>query len=114
MATLSLTTIDSPLRVDESGTVRIGRTRVTLDTLIASYNDGDTAEEIVAQFPSLALADVHAAISYYLIHTDEVDTYLRQREEEAVELRNKAQASSDQRGIRQRLLARQNARKTGT
>ncbi len=59
MVTLSLRPLASPLRVDEVGVVRIGASRVTLDTLIGSYCDGN----IVQQFPTLALADVHAAIA---------------------------------------------------
>ena len=114
MPSLSLAAIESPLRMDDSGTVRIGQTRVTLDTLVASYHDGNTAEEIVAQFPSLALSDVHAAIAYYLTHTAEIDAYLQQREREADVLQEQLNAFGDKHDLRQRLLARQASRKNGT
>ena len=50
-----------PLRIDDLGVVRIGATRVTLDTFVGSYRDSSTAEEIVHQFPSWPLTGVHAA-----------------------------------------------------
>ena len=38
-----------PLTVDEGGVVRVGKTRVTLDTLVAAFFDGATPEEIAQQ-----------------------------------------------------------------
>ena len=42
-----------PLQADEDGVVRVGKTRVTLDTVVAAFSDGATAEEIVQQYPIL-------------------------------------------------------------
>ena len=39
-------------------------TRVTLRTVLASLADGDSAEEILADFPSLGPEDVRAAIAF--------------------------------------------------
>jgi uncharacterized protein (DUF433 family) len=39
-------------------------TRVTLRTVLASLADGDSAEEILADFPSLKAEDVRAAITF--------------------------------------------------
>jgi len=114
MATLPLTPIASPLRVDESGTIRVGPTRVTLDTVISSYSDGNSAEEIVLQYPSLSLVDVYTTVAYYLSHRDEVEDYLRQRRAEAGEIRKEIQQLCDQRGVRERLLAQAEARKSGS
>ena len=36
-----------PLETDSSGVVRVGKTRVTLDTIVAAFCEGATAEEIV-------------------------------------------------------------------
>ncbi len=36
-----------PLTSDADGVIRIGATRVTLDTVVAAFLDGATAEEIV-------------------------------------------------------------------
>ena len=65
-----------PLQVDSDGVMRVGGTRVTLDTVIAIFEQGATAEEIVQRFPTLDLADVYFAIGYYLRHRQEVDDYL--------------------------------------
>ena len=39
-------------------------TRVTLRTVLASLADGDSPEEILADFPSLKLEDIRAAIAF--------------------------------------------------
>jgi uncharacterized protein (DUF433 family) len=114
MNTLAITPLASPLRIDDAGVVRVGATRVTLDTLVGSYRDGNTAEEIVQQYPTLALADIHAAIAFYLTHVPEVESYLLQRQKEAAAIRDRVEQTCDQRGLRERLLARDAARKTGS
>ncbi len=95
-------TITSPLTVDKDNVVRIGKTRVTLDTLIASFDMGATPEEIVQQYPVLALVDVYATIAYYLQNRVEVDAYLDQRKQEAAQIRQ----ANEIPGIRARLIAR--------
>jgi uncharacterized protein (DUF433 family) len=76
-----------PMAVDENGMVRIAGTHVTLDTVIACYQQGDNPEVIVDGFPTLSLADIYAVIAYYLRHKEEVDRYLAQNECEADEER---------------------------
>ncbi|HVP54681.1 MAG TPA: DUF433 domain-containing protein [Candidatus Eisenbacteria bacterium] len=46
-------------------------TRVTLRTVLASLAAGDTAEEILADFPSLKAEDVQAAIAFAAASTVE-------------------------------------------
>lgn len=104
--TLTMNAEPVPLVTDKDGVVRIGGTRVTLDTAVAAFNEGATAEEIVQQYPSLQLADVYAVISYYLRNQSEVDTYLKKRQQQAEEIRKQNEARFDPQGIRERLLAR--------
>jgi uncharacterized protein (DUF433 family) len=85
-------TISVPIRTDEHGDIRVGGTRVLLDMIIISYQQGDTPEQIQDSFPTLKLADIYAVISYYLDHKDEVDAYIRQREEEGEQLRRRMEA----------------------
>ncbi len=59
---LATATESLPLTVDDDGVIRAGRTRVTLDTVIAAFLEGATAEEIARQYPSLDLADVYSVI----------------------------------------------------
>jgi uncharacterized protein (DUF433 family) len=59
------------------GTWRIVGTRVSLDSVIHSFWEGATPEEICQDFPSLSLAQVYEAIAYYLKQRDKVDAYLQ-------------------------------------
>ncbi|MBI5667156.1 MAG: DUF433 domain-containing protein [Chloroflexi bacterium] len=80
-------TVVLPLKQDEDGTIRVSGTRVTLDTLIGFYQQGETPEELSAGFTTVPLADIYAVIAYYLSHRAEVDTYLKQRQQEAERIR---------------------------
>ena len=84
-----------PIATDVDGVVRVGGTRVTLDTVVMAYTEGLSAEEIVRQYPSLDLADTHAAIAYYLRHRDEVDAYLAERRRLAASVRRENEARCD-------------------
>jgi uncharacterized protein (DUF433 family) len=98
-----------PLRTDEHGVVRVGGTRVTLDTVIGAFRDGAAAEEIAFRYPALDLADIYAAITYYLRYRDEVDAYLAVRREQVAEARRQAEAFFDTSALREKLLARRRA-----
>jgi uncharacterized protein (DUF433 family) len=95
-----------PLRTDADGALRVGTTRVTLDTVVYAFCDGATAEEIVQQYPSLELGDVYSVIGYYLKRCADVDAYLRDREQEAARVRQDNEIRFDPVGVRDRLLAR--------
>lgn len=86
--------------------IRVGKTRVRLDTVVYAFNEGYTAEEIVSQYPVLSLADVYAVIAYYLNHRATVDAYLQKRAEAAAQIRQEVEAKPEYRGLRERLLAR--------
>ena len=53
-----------PLKTDEHGVIHISPTRVTLDSVVLAFEEGATAEEIVYQYPTLALADVYAEVTF--------------------------------------------------
>lgn len=105
--TLTITTEPIPLAIDANGVVRVAGTRVPLDTIVAVFKQGATAEEIVQCYSSLQLADVYAVIGYYLRHQDEVETYLQQRQQHASEIRKHNENRFDPHGLRDRLMARQ-------
>src|SRR5438034_4458394 len=105
---LPLHTEVPPLRVDEGGAVRVGKSRISLDLVVEQYEDGMTPEDMVRAYDTLALADVHAVIAYYLRHRDEVRAYLKRRKEEAEALRAKIEVERP-RVTRDELLARRNA-----
>lgn len=95
-----------PLVTDPQGVVRIGKTRVTLDTMISAFFEGASVEEIKEQYPSLQPSDIYVVIDYYLRHQAEVDIYLRERQRLAAEVRQETEKRFNPIGIRDRLLAR--------
>jgi uncharacterized protein (DUF433 family) len=101
-----------PLIVDSDGVIRVGKTRVRLDTVIYAFNEGYTAEEITSQYPVLNLADVYAVIAYYLNHRTTVDEYLQKRTETAAQMRQEVEAKPEYRALRERLLARRQQQST--
>ena len=95
-----------PLRADADGVVRVGGTRVTLDTVVEAFHEGATAEEIARQYDSLDLADVYAVIGYYLKCRTQVEAYLDERRRQGEEVRRQNESRCDPGGVRARLLAR--------
>jgi uncharacterized protein (DUF433 family) len=85
--TLAILAEPAPLQANEDGVILVGKTRVTLDTVVSVFNQGATAEEIVNRYPSLNLADVYATIAFYLKHQSEVEAYLQQRQQQAQKIR---------------------------
>ena len=81
-----------PLKMDEDGAIRVGGTRMTLDLVIVEHKAGATPEQIAADYDTLSLGDVYAAITYYLHHQAEVDAYLEQRRRALEELRREIEA----------------------
>jgi len=55
----------------------VAGTRVSLDSIVYSFLGGQTAEAIAQAFPVLTLEQVYGAVTYYLAHRQDVDTYLR-------------------------------------
>ncbi|MBL8131836.1 MAG: DUF433 domain-containing protein [Anaerolineae bacterium] len=86
-------TVILPLKMDENGAIRVSGTRVTLDTVIARYRQGDSPEAIHQGFDVLPLKDIYAVIAYYLAHRDDLDAYLQRREEEAERIRQEVEAT---------------------
>jgi uncharacterized protein (DUF433 family) len=95
-----------PLSVDADGVIRVAGTRVTLDTIVAAFLEGATAEEIVQRYPTLDLGDVYAVLGHYLRKRDEVDRYLLGRRHIAEDVRRENESRFEPRGVRDRLLAR--------
>ncbi|MCI0640228.1 MAG: DUF433 domain-containing protein [Gemmataceae bacterium] len=95
-----------PWQFDPDGICRVGGTRVRLETVLTTYNQGAAAEEILLKFPSLRLEDIYAVITYYLWRPDEVNSYLDQRAGEEAAARDKLEKQFPSQGVRERLLAR--------
>ncbi|HEV2689088.1 MAG TPA: DUF433 domain-containing protein [Bryobacteraceae bacterium] len=102
----TLKTEQIPLETGTDGIMRVRGTRVTLDTVVAAFNEGATAEEIAQQYPPIALADVYQVIGYYLRHSVELGSYLAQRQRDVGDIRRANESKSPPDGIRDRLVAR--------
>lgn len=59
----------------------IDDTRVRVTNIAALLKEGKTPEQMLVEYPSLNLAQVHAALSYYYDHTEEIDADLQEEME---------------------------------
>jgi len=100
------TTQTAPLTLWEDGSIRIGSSRVTLDSVVHEFIQGATAEQIQDDFPSLSLREIYGAISYYLEHEDRVGEYLRRREQEAQRVRAEVEDRPRVEALRRRVRER--------
>jgi uncharacterized protein (DUF433 family) len=57
-------------------------TRISLDSVVYSFNEGNSPEAIQEDFPLLKRAQIYGAIAFYLDHQAEVDKYLEETERE--------------------------------
>ncbi|MSU78671.1 MAG: DUF433 domain-containing protein [Gemmataceae bacterium] len=80
------------VRVDENGVYRVGATRVMLDSVVAAFRQGHSAETIRQEYPALSLEFVYGSIAYYLANTTEVDDYLLRQDEVWAKARANAEA----------------------
>jgi len=69
-------------------------TRVSLDSIVYTFLRGAAPETIAQSFPVLKLEEVYGAITYYLSHQVDVDSYLRQHDREFETLRAQARQSN--------------------
>jgi len=58
-----------------------------LDVVAWHEHQGMTADEIVSQYPTITLADVHAALAYYFDHVEEIQQEMRTERAHAEEFR---------------------------
>jgi uncharacterized protein (DUF433 family) len=103
-----------PLTQWENGSIRVGGTRVTLDTVIGRFHVGDTPEDIQDGFPSLTLEQINATIDWYLNNKVEADEYLEEGEREAEKIRQRIESDPEYQVWRAELRRRiEEYRRTG-
>jgi len=100
-----------PLRADDHGVIRIGATRVTLESVIYAFRRGATPETIVEKYLTLTLAEVYLVTAYYLQNLESVDRYIRDQEAAAEIQREQVEQDFPARGLRARLLAKLEAKR---
>jgi hypothetical protein len=96
--------------------IRVGQTRVTLESVIALFEQGASAEEIGLRYDVLDLHEIYATLSYFLGHREETQAYLDWARHRSLEARRDAERRSPTAQIRERLLRyrnQPNARSSG-
>jgi uncharacterized protein (DUF433 family) len=59
-----------------NGGYYVAGTRISLDSVVYSFNEGQSPESIQEDFPLLNRAQIYGAIAFYLDHQAEIDKYL--------------------------------------
>lgn len=72
----------------------IAGTRISLDSIVYSFLDGELPESIAHNFPLLSLEQVYGAIAFYLANREFVDAYLEAGEIEFQRLQQSCQEKS--------------------
>jgi uncharacterized protein (DUF433 family) len=96
-----------PIEEDASGRLQISGSGVSLSSIIARHEIGDSAKEIAEAFPTLSLADVHHVLSYCLRHQQEIREHLAAEERSAEALRQKIEAEFPTGELREKVLRQQ-------
>ena len=60
---------------------RIADSRISLDSVVCAYWEGDSPEAIVEEFPTLTIEQVYGAIAFYLRNRQEIDDFLAKQDE---------------------------------
>ena len=65
-----------------NGGYYVAGTRISLDSVVYSFNEGQSPEAIQEDFPLLKRSQIYGAIAFYLDHQGEIDKYLEETERE--------------------------------
>jgi uncharacterized protein (DUF433 family) len=79
------------VHMDDRGALRVGKTKVSLDSIVYAFRQGHSPETICEQFSSLSLEEIYGAIAFYLANRDEVHQYLERQQKIWDEFRIKSQ-----------------------
>jgi len=64
-----------------NGGYYVAGTRVSLDSVVYSFDRGNSPEAIQKEFPLLRLPQIYGAIAFYLDHQTAVRSYLESKEQ---------------------------------
>ena len=65
-----------------NGGYYVAGTRISLDSVVCSFNEGQSPEAIQDDFPLLKRSQIYGAIAFYLDHQTEIDKYLEDAQRE--------------------------------
>jgi uncharacterized protein (DUF433 family) len=95
-----------PLVQWEDGSIRVRGSRVTLDTIVARMQLGDTVEEIHKGFPTVSVAQIKEILAWYFDNKPDADDYLREEEAEAEDIRKRIESDPEYQARRAELHRR--------
>jgi uncharacterized protein (DUF433 family) len=72
---------------------RICNSRVSLDSVIQAWREGNNPEAIATQFPAISPEQVYGAIAFYLHNRPDIDAYLAQQEQKWERLRQASETT---------------------
>ncbi len=78
------------------GVFRVANTRISLDSVVYAFRNGQTPESIAQSFPLLTLEQAYGAIAVYLANKDEVDAYLEKEEADFEKFRQETRKADPQ------------------
>jgi uncharacterized protein (DUF433 family) len=73
----------------KNGVYCVAESRVSLDSIVYGFQQGESPETIAKNFPTLTLEQVYGAVAFYLSHQSEIDDYIKQGEVEYEAARQK-------------------------
>jgi uncharacterized protein (DUF433 family) len=80
--TTATTPVPSLIYLDEQGRARIQGTRFKVIHIARDKRAGLDVDAIQEAYPHLSLAQIHAALSYYYAHQDELDARMERDDRE--------------------------------
>ena len=89
--------------LDDKGVARVAGTRSRVAQIVCDVRNNLTPEQIHESYPHLSLAQIHAALSYYYDHKDEIDAEIEESLRLADELRAQAMPGATRAELRSRL-----------
>jgi uncharacterized protein (DUF433 family) len=66
----------------QHGGYYVAGTRISLDSLVYAFNEGQSPETIHENFSLLKRSQIYGVIAFYLDHQVEIDNYLKETERE--------------------------------
>ncbi|SPF54423.1 conserved hypothetical protein [Candidatus Sulfopaludibacter sp. SbA4] len=67
---------------ERNGGYYVAGTRISLDSVVYSFERGNSPEAIQKEYPLLRLPQIYGAIAFYLDHQEHVRSYLEAKEQE--------------------------------
>src|SRR4029077_6422597 len=74
--------MDSEYIEQSNGGYYVAGTRISLDSVVYGFNEGQSPEAIQEDFPLLKRSQIYGATAFYLDHQAEIDKYLEETERE--------------------------------